>query len=116
MEMINNTLHLERMAEEYVYVIGFNNQMNPIAIFEVAHGVVNTCWMSQREIMIRLLLCGAVYFVTIHNHPGGSYLPSTLDKNAWEKIREAGELVGIKNQDNLIVFDGGYYSDEENRR
>ncbi len=115
-EMINNILHLERMAEEYVYVIGFNSQMRPIAIFEVSHGVVNACWMSQREIMIRLLLCGAVGFVTVHNHPGGTALPSSLDENAWEKIRKAGELIGIKNQDNLIVFNGGYYSDKENRR
>lgn len=66
-----NQLHLDRRAEEYVYVVGLTTKTQALGVFEISHGAVSASICNPREIFIRLLLCGASTFVMIHNHPSG---------------------------------------------
>ena len=53
--------------------------------------------------------------ILVHNHPSGRLLPSREDKLSTQKMREAGNLVGIELLDHLIVGDkkGHYFSFRE---
>lgn len=109
-EMLEECFSLSRQAEEKVYMIALDTKNNPIGVFEVSHGSVNTSCCSPREIFIRALLCGAVRIIIAHNHPSGDTTPSKDDLEAMEKIRCAGEHINIRLIDFLIVAGGKHKS------
>ena len=50
-----------------------------------------------------------------HNHPSGSTKPSKEDRIITDRIKKAGELLGIKLLDHIIIGDNDeYYSFAEN--
>lgn len=106
-------LHLDRCAEEYVYVLGFISSMKVLGIFEISHGTVSAAMCNPREIFIRLLLVGASCFVLIHNHPSGEPRPSREDYMITEKLKKVGDLLGITLQDSIIIGDQCYLSMKE---
>lgn len=112
-DMMNEIYHLNRKAEECVYVIGMDAKCKPLGVFEISKGTVNASLVSPREVMIRLLLCGCVNMIMIHNHPSGSLTPSKEDMQIANQMKKAAELIGLCFADNIIVGDG-YLSFNEN--
>jgi DNA repair protein RadC len=49
----------------------------------------------------------------VHNHPSGNPEPSRSDVDITQRLAEAGELLGIKLLDHLIIGDGNYVSLKE---
>jgi len=47
---------------------------------------------------------------TLHNHPSGDTTPSREDIEITKRLKDAGELLGIRVLDHLIVGEEGYYS------
>lgn len=111
-DMLNAVFNLKNLAEEYVYMIAFNTKNRPLGVFEVSHGTVNQSVCNPRELFIRALLCGAVYIILAHNHPSGDTVPSKEDIENYERVKEAGRLIGIQLLDSIIVGDG-YFSFRE---
>lgn len=107
--MMNYLFRMNRMADERMYMIAFNNQMKPLGVFEIAHGTVNSSLLDARGIYIRALLCGATCITLVHNHPGMDSTPSKEDVKATEAIQDAGRLMNIPLLDHLIIG-ADYYS------
>ena len=112
------TIGLKDAAEEYVYALSFNAKNRLTGLFEISHGTVNASICSPREIMQKLLMIGAVFFVLVHNHPSGDPEPSQEDNNLTIRLSESGKFLGIPLMDHIIVGngeDGGrfYYSFRE---
>lgn len=63
-----------------------------------------------REILIRMLLAGAVSFILCHNHPSGDTNPSQEDIQITESIGKAGSLIGVSLLDHLIIGEKNYTS------
>lgn len=115
-DFVQNAFHLERKAEEHLIAVALGADCAPLGIFVVSKGTATSSEFSPREIMIRLLLCGALAFVLVHNHPSGDPKPSSEDVEATEKMKEAGDLIGIKLLDHVIVGTEGFYSFAEKGR
>ncbi len=47
---------------------------------------------------------------TLHQHPTGDPTPSSEDISITRRLKEAGEIMGIKLLDHIIVGDGEYLS------
>jgi DNA repair protein RadC len=47
---------------------------------------------------------------TLHQHPTGDPTPSSEDIAITKRLKEAGEIMGIKLLDHIIVGDGEYLS------
>lgn len=113
--MLNCLLKLNKKAEEYVYMVAFNNAMVPLGIFEISHGAVDCSIIRPREVYIRALFCGASRIVILHNHPGGNLNPSEEDEIIYRRISKAGDLIGVDLIDFIIVGRNSYYSFTEER-
>ena len=109
-KMMNYIYDMENLPEEYVYLMCLNTQMKPLGIFEISHGTVNCSLLSPREIFIKALLCNASAIVVVHNHPSGEVIPSREDNLITERIKEAGNIIGVSLIDHIIIGDGTYYS------
>ena len=112
-DVINTVYNASVLTEEYMWMIALDTKCNPIGFFEVSHGAINASLISPREIFMRLCLCGATYFVLIHNHPSGDVMPSKEDVKITTQIKEAGKLMNISLLDHIIVGNN-YYSFKEN--
>lgn len=112
-EMFNVVFRLNKQAEEYLYMLALNTKGKPLGVFEVSHGTIDTTICNPREIFIKALLCGASGIVIAHNHPSGDTTPSKEDIESYNRLKEAGKLIGINVLDSIIVGDS-YYSFVEN--
>ena len=109
-KLLNTHFGLNKKAEEFAYVLAMNSAQMPNAIFEVAHGNVNTAIVGIREIAIRALLAGAVNVIFVHNHPSGNLELSVYDKQITKNIRKALDLLQITLLDSIVVGGDDFYS------
>ena len=111
--MMMELFHLERMADEYVYLIAFNNKMKVLGLFQVSHGIENASLIDPRGIFMRAVYIGASNLILVHNHPSGVTTPSKEDISVHKRLKEAGELMGIPIVDHVIIGSEGYLSFKE---
>ena len=74
----------------------------------VAHvGTVDASIASPREVFKFCLLVNARSVIVAHNHPSGNLEPSRADVTVSKQLKAAGEVLGIRLLDSLIIgFDG----------
>jgi DNA repair protein RadC len=58
----------------------------------------------------------AAALVLVHNHPSGDPSPSTEDTALTDRLRRAGELLGIRVLDHVVVGQGRFVSLAETER
>lgn len=111
-KMLNDIFKLNKQTEEYMYMIALNIKCKVLGVFEISHGTVCNSFCEPREIFIKALLCGASSIILAHNHPSQNINPSKEDIAIYNRVKEAGKIIGVKLLDNIIVGEG-YYSFEE---
>ena len=74
---------------------------------EIYRGTLNRAAVEPREILKEGLLRGAAGVVLFHNHPSGDPSPSAEDIIFTRRLAEAGEVVGVRLVDHIIVSAGG---------
>lgn len=70
-------------------------------------GTLNRAAVEPREILKEGILCGAAGLVLFHTHPSGDPSPSAEDLIFTRRMAEAGEVVGVRLIDHLIVGTSG---------
>ena len=76
----------------------------------VSIGTANSAVAHPREVFQRAILAGAVSIIIAHNHPSGVLTPSDEDHKVTQRLKDAGEILGIKLLDHLIVSDAACVS------
>ena len=69
--------------------------------------------MHPREVFSDAIVDRAASIILVHNHPSGDTEPSQEDIAITKRLVEAGELLGIKVHDHVIVSKNGYTSMKE---
>ncbi len=96
--------------KEFFIAFYLDSKNKIIAREIISIGTLNSCLVHPREIFKGAILRSANTIITAHNHPSGDSEPSSQDLEINRKLKEAGDLLGIKLLDNLIVCDGNYKS------
>jgi DNA repair protein RadC len=81
-----------------------------IGVETVAIGSIHASIITARDVFKSAILSNAVSVILCHNHPSGVLNPSDNDIELTKHLIEAGELLGIKVLDHLIISDQGYRS------
>ena len=85
-------------------VIGFN---------VVSVGSLTAALVHPREVFKPVILANAAAIILAHGHPSGDPEPSAEDRALTERLEHAGELLGIRVLDHIILGDGTYRSKGE---
>lgn len=101
---------LSALRREVFHVLCFNPRNVLLADVRVAEGTMNSCPVDPREVFAPALTLRATAIVLAHNHPSGDPEPSKQDLALTLQLAQAGQLLGIKVLDHLIVGDGKYVS------
>ena len=73
-------------------------------------GTVDQAPVYVREVLRRALELGASNMIMLHNHPSGDPTPSRADIEITNRVIEAGQPLGVKVHDHLIIGKSGHVS------
>jgi len=77
---------------------------------EISVGTLDMSLVNPREVFGPALTDGAKSIILIHNHPSGDPEPSEADFEITKQIKKAGDLLGVKVIDHIIIGGKGYIS------
>ena len=110
-EMIKD--QLQDLDREQFIIACLNTKNEPTNITVVSVGSLNKAIVHPREVFKTAILSNAASIMAFHNHPSGDTTPSQQDLQLTNRLYEAGELLGIKLLDHLIIGDGSFTSLKE---
>lgn len=98
-----------KKKEVFIAVLldGKNRMLRDIRISE---GSLTSSVVHPREVFNPVIRDSAAAVILVHNHPSGDPAPSREDKDITKRLKEVGELVGVKVLDHIIIGDGRYMS------
>ena len=71
----------------------------------IAIGTMTFAEIHPREVFKSAILAGAAAMIVFHTHPTGDCSPSNEDIQTTERLCRAGDLLGIKVLDHVIISD-----------
>ncbi|MEA3357635.1 MAG: DNA repair protein RadC [Patescibacteria group bacterium] len=95
--------HLRTRKREHVVVLMLNARNELMGKKTVAIGSLNMTVVEPRDVFVDAVKVGASGIILVHNHPSGDTSPSEADNRFTERIKKAGELLGIELLDHVIV-------------
>ncbi|MBK9948277.1 MAG: JAB domain-containing protein [Nitrospira sp.] len=81
-----------------------------IGVNIVSIGSLTLSLVHPREVFKPAILLNACAIIAVHNHPSGDPTPSAEDRTLTTRLREAGDLLGIRLLDHLILGEDRLYS------
>jgi len=102
--------HIKDKKQEHFVMLTLDGARRLIKCRTITIGTLTASLVHPREVFAPAIEDRAASIVIGHNHPSGMLDVSELDRAVTRLIKEAGELVGIKLDDHLVVAecDGGY--------
>jgi len=111
-EDIYHLLHplLRDADREHFYVVLLSTKNHVLAVELVSVGSLSASIVHPREVFKPAIVASAAAIVVAHNHPSNDVTPSREDIEFTRRLAKAGELLGIRVLDHVIVCDGSYAS------
>jgi DNA repair protein RadC len=98
------------MPQEHFVVVLMDAKNRVIHDHIVSKGSLTGSLAHPREVFQEAIRHAAAGIILLHNHPSGDPHPSGEDRAVTIRLREAGELLGIRVLDHIILGADGYYS------
>lgn len=109
-DILSLSYELRDKKKEYLVCFYLNARNELIKKETISVGTVDKSLFHPREIFHPAIELNASNIILIHNHPTGNATPSQSDKEIVKKITEAGNMIGIKVIDFLIISKNDNYS------
>ena len=106
-KMSNYMSFLDR--EEFI-VIGLDGKNKTMFYHSVSVGCLTSSIVHPREVYKMAIINNAVSLIFCHNHPSGDPTPSPEDIDITKRLVDAGNILGIKVLDHVIIGDNCYLS------
>jgi DNA repair protein RadC len=100
-------LLLANDAREHFVAILLDGRHRPIAYQVVSIGTATSSLVHPREVFQTAVGLGAVAIVLAHSHPSGDPTPSSEDREVTARLVRAGEILGIRILDHVVVAERG---------
>ena len=100
----------ERLDREKFIVLLLDAKHRVIGVNTVSIGSLTASIVHPREVFKPAIAGNSAVVILAHNHPSGDPAPSLEDVELTKRLREAGELLGIRVLDHVILGDGTHYS------
>jgi DNA repair protein RadC len=107
---------LPQCEREQFFVLLLDGRNRLIAELRISEGTLTAALVHPREVFAPAIRLAAAALVLVHNHPSGDPTPSAEDAALTERLRRAGELLGIRVLDHVVVGQGRFVSLAETQR
>ncbi len=98
------------LKKEHFRVVLLDTKNQIISIEEISIGNLNSSIVHPREVFNIAIKRSANSIILVHNHPSGDPTPSKEDIDITYRLIEAGDIIGIKVLDHIVIGDNKYVS------
>jgi DNA repair protein RadC len=107
---------LPQLEREVFYVLLLDGKNRVQTEVRVSEGSLTAALVHPREVFAPAIRQGAAALILVHNHPSGDPTPSAEDAAITQRLRQVGELVGIRVLDHVVIGHGRWASMAEEGR
>jgi len=104
---------LRDASQEHFLVILLDARQRVLRTEIVSQGTLTASLVHPREVFRPALRDAAAALVLVHNHPSGDPTPSAEDREVTARLASAGEILGVRVLDHIVVAERGYSSFRE---
>ncbi len=104
---------MRHLKKEVFKVILLNTKNHIIKYMDISIGSLNASIVHPREVFSEAVKAGCSGMLLVHNHPSGDPEPSREDIETTHRLVNAGNILGIKVLDHVVIGDGRYISLKE---
>lgn len=90
-------------GQEAFTVLCLNARNRLIAGGIITIGIIDSTLTHAREVFRKAIECRASSVILVHNHPSADTTPSAEDIRLTRQMVQAGEVIGIKVLDHVII-------------
>ncbi len=101
---------LIKETKEMFITLHLDTKNRVICMDVVSVGSLNQSIVHMRSVFQTACLSAASAIICLHNHPSGDPSPSSEDIAITRRLKEAGDIMGIKVLDHIIIGDREYLS------
>ena len=102
--------HFRDKKQEYFICLSLDSGQRLITWRVVTIGTLDMAIAHPREIFAGPITDRAASIIIAHNHPSGMARPSDMDIKTTQQIVAAGQILGIKLRDHIIVTANEHFS------
>lgn len=94
---------MQALDREHFKILLLNTKNHVIQIHTVSVGSLNASVVHPRECFRPAIAAQAASIILVHNHPSGDVEPSKEDMSLTHRLVAAGDIIGIKVLDHVII-------------
>ncbi|MDR4483846.1 MAG: DNA repair protein RadC [Nitrospirales bacterium] len=100
---------LQGEDREHFIALHLDSKNKVVSVETIAIGSLATCTIHPREVFKAAIMRNSGRLIVCHNHPSGDPTPSEEDHALTNRLKQAGELLGVPILDHIIVGDEDQY-------
>ena len=101
---------LVALRTEAFYVLLLDAKHRKLREVRISEGSLTASIVHPREVFAPAVRESAAAMILVHNHPSGDPSPSPEDAELTRRLRQAGDILGIRVLDHVIVGAQGHWS------
>jgi len=101
---------LGREKRELFYVVLLNNKNRKMREVKVSEGSLTASLVHPREVYNPVIRESAAGVIFVHNHPSGDPAPSREDIDITKRLKEVGDVMGVRVLDHVVIGHDRYFS------
>ena len=101
---------MEREKRELFYVVLLNNKNKKLREVKISEGSLTASLVHPREVYNPVIRESAAAVIFVHNHPSGDPAPSQEDIEITRRLKEVGEVMGVRVLDHIVIGHDRYFS------
>ncbi len=102
-----------KARREIFYVVLLTNKNRKIRDVKISEGSLTASLVHPREVFNPVIRESAAAVLFVHNHPSGDPTPSQEDMEITRRLKEVGEVMGIRVVDHVVIGHDRYFSFSE---
>lgn len=95
---------------ELFYVVLLNNKNRKIREVKISEGSLTASLVHPREVFNPVIRDSAAAVIFVHNHPSGDPAPSPEDIDITRRLKEVGEVMGVRVLDHVVIGRDRFFS------
>jgi DNA repair protein RadC len=95
---------------ELFYVVLLNNKNRKIREVKISEGSLTASLVHPREVYNPVIRDSAAAVIFVHNHPSGDPAPSPEDIDITRRLKEVGEVMGVRVLDHVVIGRDRFFS------
>lgn len=104
---------LGREKRELFYVVLLNNKNRKMREVKISEGSLTASLVHPREVYNPVIRESAAGVIFVHNHPSGDPAPSPEDIDITKRLKDVGEVMGVRVLDHVVIGHERYFSFNE---